>query len=301
MKKLHLAVLVPAALSLTACGGGGGGSSAFVRPNVEFTGALQANAINYGTSIDQSFSYTNSGTTITSVTGNSTGTGTVYLGLDANGDLDYGRFVSTTGGSDITLGDQAGDAYIADSVGSYTVIVGANSDLSEIAYMYSNDNWDYNAFGYWLEDTSATSGRGSAFSVGYATPGSSIPTSGSATYTGLASGFYVDSSGNAYLTAANARGVTDFSNRSVTFTTSSTNTLNLVTDVSATNSNLNLSGTLTYGAGSNSLSGNITSTGGLNGTATAKFYGGLYQEMGGTYKTTVSGTEYMVGSFGMSR
>jgi hypothetical protein len=70
------------------------------------------------------------------------------------------------------------------------------------------------------------------------------------------------------------------------------------------NSNLNLSGTLSYLAGSNQFSGTVNTTS-MSGIATGKFYGPSAQEIGGTFSvsngTVGSGGSAYIGGFGGKR
>jgi hypothetical protein len=67
------------------------------------------------------------------------------------------------------------------------------------------------------------------------------------------------------------------------------------------NSNLNMSGTLSYVSGSNQFSGAITTTNGMTGSAKGRFYGPSAQEIGGTFSVTGSGVQSYGGAFGGSR
>jgi len=97
----------------------------------------------------------------------------------------------------------------------------------------------------------------------------------------------------------------NFGTRSIAFATSNTATS---TDLisSTANSNLNMSGTLTYSAGVNQFTGSVTTVGGgpsnaaMSGTATGKFYGPTAQEIGGTFGLTNGSTGYL-GAFGGKR
>src|SRR5262249_10480105 len=113
-------------------------------------------------------------------------------------------------------------------------------------------------------------------------------------------GFFFDTYSN--MTAA-----ADFGSRSLSFTTTNTiTTVNLGFNPAVTNS-LNLSGTLTYGAGSNQFSGTVTTAGGgvsdapMSGTAQGFFYGPSATEIGGTFFVTGGGITVYGGGFGGRR
>jgi len=288
MRNIHLAILVPVIVTLTACGGGGGSGSGNVRPVVDYSGTLVVNADHQASSLDQPFTFTTAGTVVTPTDG-TTGTGSVTLGIDLNGDIDG---LSITSAAGQTYSASGTDKFVTTTIGTYGVIAVNGDD----AYLFDNQDWNYQSFGYW---SVSDRGVGSAFSTGYPTPSTSLPTTGTASYTGLATGYYVDGAGSAYYTGARATASVDFAARSASFSTSGTYKGNMSTGVVSADNNLNLSGTLTYAAGTNALNGNISSVSGLAGDAQARFYGGGYQEIGGTYSTTPAGKEYMVGAFGM--
>ena len=94
--------------------------------------------------------------------------------------------------------------------------------------------------------------------------------------------------------------VTDFAARSIAFsTTGTTQTPDLIN--SSTNSNLNMSGTLTYASGSNQFTGSVATTGGMTGSATGRFYGPSATEIGGTFAVTGAGIASYGGAFGGKR
>ena len=65
---------------------------------------------------------------------------------------------------------------------------------------------------------------------------------------------------------------------------------------------MNLTGTLTYSAGSNQFTGAVANSGStLSGTATGRFYGPAAQEIGGTFGLTGAGLSAYGGGFGAHR
>jgi hypothetical protein len=140
--------------------------------------------------------------------------------------------------------------------------------------------------------------------LGAATPAASVPTSGTANFSGNAIGVHIDSAGNNYVTASTVALAANFGARTVDLTSSNTKKYNLNTrsvyNFSA--SNLNLSGTLSYSAGSNSFSGSVQTANGLTGTASGSFYGPAATEVGGTFSTkAATGVENYMGAFGAKR
>lgn len=169
--------------------------------------------------------------------------------------------------------------------------------------------WDYQTFGMWETGVGTGSGTFGVMTVGAETAGAAVPTTGTYTFTGVAGGDYVDSSGVDVLAISNMSATTNFATRSIAFATTGTITMpSLVAPISYTaNNNLNMTGTLTYASGSNQFTGAIATAGGgtgnaaMNGTATGKFYGPAAQEMGGTFGVTGGGTAAYVGGFGAKR
>jgi hypothetical protein len=159
--------------------------------------------------------------------------------------------------------------------------------------------WNYQTFGIWGNETPTTF-LAAAGSAGSATPANAVPTIGSAIFTGLAMGFYVDTAGSVFGTAADMRADVNFASRSIAFSTA--NTMTGQSSVTAAAPGLNLSGNLTYAAGSSQFTGAVTTANSqLNGTSTGRFYGPNAEEIGGVYSVTGSGVSRMVGGFGGKR
>ena len=130
---------------------------------------------------------------------------------------------------------------------------------------------------------------------------------GTATYTGLSGGFYVDQTGIIFAHAAQMQSSVDFGPaRSVAFSTSNT-TLSPINAATPTPfPALNLTGNLTIVGGSNQFSGPVSAPGGasasaMTGTATGNFYGPSAQEIGGAFSLKGTGPQTMLGGFGGKR
>jgi transferrin binding protein len=166
--------------------------------------------------------------------------------------------------------------------------------------------FNYQSYGAWARgDGDNVLTR--AMSTGPATPGNSIPTTGTATYTGTAKGFFwVNGNAQRWPTTANMNAQVDFSQREVGFATSNT-TIGASTSGSGPEGpapNLDLSGTLRYGAGNNDIRGTVTTRDtGMSGNAMARFYGPQAQEIGGVYRVepAIRGGSGMTGGFGGKR
>ena len=138
-------------------------------------------------------------------------------------------------------------------------------------------------------------------SVGSQTEGSNIP-SGNATFSGFAGGFYSDALNNIYVVQSTLSATANFGARSVAISATDTgkqlfNGNDGTFGTYANDANLNFSGTLTYPANTNTLTGTFTTTSGMSGPSQSKFYGPNANEIGGAFNLTGGGKTY-VGAFG---
>jgi hypothetical protein len=92
-----------------------------------------------------------------------------------------------------------------------------------------------------------------------------------------------------------------FDTRTVTFSTSNTTIAGGPSTSQISASALNMTGNLSYAAGTNVMTGTATTTNGMSGNMNGKFYGPGLNEIGGTYAVTGSGAGSMVGGFGGKR
>lgn len=192
------------------------------------------------------------------------------------------------------------------------------SNDNSISVLLSNpisNQWEYQTFATWITgDHLATasdltdSGTYGNLSAGFATTGNAIPTTGNATYSGIALGHYqsydLSAGSNTinqttsyyeiynhenYFTKANLSANVDFANRTISLTTTSTQALEIANSnaTAISLSNYDMTGSLSYAAGSNDLSGNFyfTTSGSTTpvGDINALFYGPNAEELGGTF------------------
>lgn len=161
----------------------------------------------------------------------------------------------------------------------------------------------YSSLGIWRQ-TGASSLTDMAFiSFGSKTAGSDIPTAGTAAYTGSILGFATEGGGANYTIKAPAAAFADFGARSVRLVSALSLKTNQTTLQTSLDRGYDLSGTLTYAAGNNALSGNIRTDDGKTGTATGVFYGPQAAEIGGTFRTSdeVGGAKMFAGGFGLKK
>ena len=298
---VRLALVVCLAAGIAGCGGGGGGGSS-PPPIVDapFTSwqAVQPNTRYTIPGISQTASGMMDGSgTVTSATlaPVDTAGSTVKVTYDSN------KIPSTiaisTPQSSVTFNNSSGNSLSC----SGGVCSGDTPTASGLAIDAVAVGWNYQTFGSWGDSPTSTTWVAGAISVGNPTPASAVPTTGNAIFTGLAAGFYVDPAGALFGTSASMNANADFSARSIGFTTSGTQVSDTNGNTS-NNSGLDLSGTLTYAAGTNQFSGAVTTSDTkLSGSATGRFYGPSAQEIGGTYGLTGSGVSGMLGAFGGKR
>jgi hypothetical protein len=164
--------------------------------------------------------------------------------------------------------------------------------------------FNYQNFGVWGTGlVRGSTGRFGAISVGTRTNGASVPSSGSATYRGVAGGIYTNGAQDRY--AADATFVVNFANRSIDFSTSNQTLTSVLTNVTVPISYLSIRGTMTYAPGSALFSGTLTANGQtplipLSGSGSGAFYGPSANEIGGTFFLRGS-TTTLIGGFGGKR
>lgn len=311
---VSIALLLP--MMLAACGGGGGSSSG-LSPN-----SPTYNEILFGSpaTIDGTLqNYNLNASTITPASG--TGNDNKIEGTVSgnNGSL---TSISIT----VTF---EGNTLFTETFDNFTTTTAADSEFG-VAYKFQSIDkgaggvrkmtffepqalgLSYSALGIWEYETSpgANPSQGGYFSMGAITRGSDIPISGTAIYQGRLIGTYAGGTA-VYAVGANATATADytFTSPSVLLTTNNTVIVEKGTTTQITRDDLNLSGTLTYKGGTNNLSGRLTTTpsNNLSGPASARFYGPLAAELGGTFFVSNNpanpgaSTEQMVGGFALKK
>lgn len=175
--------------------------------------------------------------------------------------------------------------------------------------------YSYQTFGSWLSYNKNTGGYNEYYiSFGAPTVAATLPVVGTANYTGVAAGSLVDAATRDPAdTTATMNATVNFAARTVAFATTGTTSLSnnaAAGTLPTANSGLNMSGTLSYAAGSNTFTGAVTTTNGMSGNATGRFYGpgiaaatatkavGAPPEIGGTFAVMATGVGAMQGAFG---
>lgn len=295
------------ALTLTACaggGGGGGGSSSTSSGNVTTT----------ATGFSGQATWTSNGAgTVTNVgTYNQATSGLTYSEtVNSSNIVQSNTFTSalgTTVSFDRAQGDTIGNLATGPLAGKAYGEVKSNGNDLAIISPGSLNGWSYQSYGVWITNLNTSSGTVGGGSVGSLTTGVSIPTSGTANFSGTSAGTYVNSSGTPYLTGSSMSASIDFATRSLSFATTGTSIL-LSNGSWQSTAGLNTTGTLSYASGTNLVTGSNLATAGGGGVAamtggqvTAKFYGPAANELGGTFSVRAgAGVEAYAGAFGSKR
>jgi hypothetical protein len=179
---------------------------------------------------------------------------------------------------------------------------------------FSPDGYLYQTLGWWMDEPTKSSFVEGYFSAGIPADVTTLLGSGPGTYSGVAHASWVQAATrDQYEVSATINVTVDYAARTVTFGTNATKALSQNADTGApyvATPDLNMSGTLTYAAGSNTFSGAVISANGMSGNVTGRLYGprlasagggkpmGAPAEIGGTFALKLEGFGAMQGSFG---
>jgi hypothetical protein len=291
--------------ALSACGGGGGGGgngTSATLSSFSSWSAVSKNSTIIASGISQSgtFSYNLETDAITTARWEPAHTGASFTAnYDQSGQATTVT-ISPVGQPLLTFTrntDSFEDLKIDSSIGTALSVDRKNFAL---VAKPSLRGWDYQSFGIWSTGHGTGSGTFGAISFGAATSGGSIPTSGTATYTGVTGGRHLDGNAQHWFTASSMTAVANFGARSIDFITRGTRISQDLKGMTA-NSNLDMTGTLTYAAATNKITGSVSTVSGHTGTVTGQFYGPSAQEIGGTFSLTGGRLGAYAGAFGGKR
>lgn len=306
---------------LTACGGGGGGISSTLAPlsrtTVQYTGGsvFSPNTIYNNQALQQEFSYSYSlnpatdNLSILSVVANAnTSEGQFSVGFDQNTNLDYLRVISGSVNTDFSVNAAEGGEIDTTALGQGSIGEAYTADGSSALYFLTPDNSDYQTYGFWLSNRIDGSGAGGAFTAGSVTPATNLPASGVFSYRGQSTGLYTTGDGTPYVTASKVSLTAFFDTRGVggtartpdvTFYSYDTKGVNVNTGATVSLLEATLLGDLKINNAASTFTGSLDHNG-LSGAANGRFYGPLYEEVGGVFRVGGGSVRY-VGSFGASR
>lgn len=287
---------------LTGCGGGGGTNPTTSTTFSSWSGITPNSSVTIsGISQAGTYTYDTANEVMTSRTNGSSSAGASYSATYDNSGNVIVATITPAGDSPISWSSSGGDTFGVLIINNdIDVAISADSEDYALAANPFGFGWDYQSFGIWTTGAGTGSGTYGAMSMGAETSGSSIPTSGSATYNGYTAGRFVNSANQDFFTSSAMAASANFATRSISFSTTNTFVTRDLINQSA-NSNLNMNGTLSYSAATNSITGSITTTGGLTGDLNGRFYGPSAEEIGGTFALTGGGLEAYAGAFGGKR
>lgn len=294
MKKLGL-ILIPFIIS--ACAGGSSSSSSTTTTTAPTAPAFSSwSTYTPGTAVG----FSDGSTSAINASGNisqSDSAGSATLTLNGGGTATV--ISATNGSTTASFSTSNGDTLVNGFGGASTLALNKSQTSMAVFANPTSNGYEYQTYGAW--GSYGSGGAAGAISAGSVTPLTGLPTTGTGTFTGGSSGYFVDVNNIAYLVNASMTTTVDFAGRTATFSTSNSAMTGGPSGTGLANSNLDLAGSLSYGAGSTKLAGTVTSTSGMTGPVNGKFYGPVANEIGGTYAVSGSGLGSMVGSFGGKR
>ncbi len=280
--------VIVSCLALAACGGGDGDPVPIAFTSFTDLPANGTVVINGATKSAAFVTYAGGWVDLGPVTDNANATATVTLSNDVLTKL---ALVNT--GADITIDEGQGGAF-ADFG---PIIAGTSASAEQVIILVDDEDagFNYQTHGIWISGYGTGSGFAAAGTFGNAT--AQLPASGTASYSGLATGLLTNQSGAA-VTVAGLTASTDFN--TVNIQTTGTQLVDL-----DTGADLGLRPDLDF-SGSGPISGTgFTATimsAGLagSGEADGQFYGPNAEEIGGTYEMDgfVDPYQTLGGSFG---
>lgn len=297
---------------LAGCGGGGGGGGGLSstlaplsRTVVPYTGGELAapNTVYTATTRQQSFSYDYvAQTSVTNLQADPANSGRIDLGLNARAELDYVRIESASQSTDFSLYTGSGDVLTPVIDPPVAIYVFSDASGDKTVLLATTSDFDYQGFGWWLNDNTPSTGVGAAFTTGSITTPAGLQLSGSAEYLGISAGLYVDAAGAPFFVSSVIDATANFEASSLTYSSTNTAGANFYTGVRlADPERLNFVTVNTINRANSSFSGSVTpSLTWTEGTSSGSFYGPQNQEIGGIFSMTGPIGSY-VGSFGAAR
>lgn len=293
MKKIAILVLPSI---LVACAGSGGSSSS---STTSTTASPFSNWSSTVVGSPVSFSGGASSTLAIDGTFSQAGAdGAATLTLNSNNNFSVINASNSSGS--VSFSAANGDSLQSGFDGNATVALNKSKTVVGSFANPSSYGFEYQTFGAWGAYGNATT-PAYAISVGNPSPASAIPLTGAVTFTGGATGYYVDANKFGYVTSANMVANVTFDNRTAVITTTNTALAGGPGATQLPIPGLNMTANLSYAAGANALTGTASTANGMNGNMNGKFYGPGLNEIGGTYALTGSGVGSLVGGFGGKR
>jgi len=291
----NLAILV-LPIALVACAGGSSSSSsssssAATTPFTSWSNTTVGTPVSFSGGPSSTLAIDG-----TSVQGAADGAATLTLNSSNN----FSAISASNSAGSVSFSTANGDDLQSGFFGNSTIALNKSQTTIGAFANPAAYGFEYQTFGAWGAYGNATT-PAYAVSVGSPSPASAIPATGALTFTGGATGYYVDASKFGYVTNANMVATVTFDNRTVAFATTNTSIAGGPGAPQISAPALNMTGNLSYAAGANAMTGTATTINGMSGNMNGKFYGPALNEVGGTYAVTGSGVGSMVGGFGGKR
>jgi hypothetical protein len=290
----------------TGGGGGGGGPTPFT----SFSD-VQANRSTIAAGISREGSaryYLSAGTGNVNILDMRTpteGTGSLAFTVDGSGQITSLKLSANQSSVEFNSSNSTAIPLYLDGVPIATRVANSTGSNQAIFVDPYVAGFDYQSWGVWNAGPQVFPGTGTQGSVsaGAKTSPSSVPSSGTATFSGHAVGIFDDGSIRSYL--ADATFNVDFGRETVAMTTSNdisvgiTQSYEEFTGVRPNDRTSfgypSISGTMIYDPGSNIFSGFLTATDPnfpLSGAGSGVFYGPSANELGGTFFLSSCGDDY---------
>lgn len=313
MKLIVAGVLL---LTLGACGGGGGGSDGgtteTAAPETDFSDPI---VVSPGDSLptDATMPVQLTGTAIESIFGGGNGFEAFGSPVDAilvtstntSGDASAGpdKLQLTANGEtvEIDLRETVESSDVTFDGTTFSITTDSGSFLIQPFASYTANTMEYSVFGGWAKTANAADGSTASDKIrfgsfGSETPAESMPSSGSATYTGKSIGLASVTSGELALIGFTSSDVTvttpDFNSVTIDSTNTSFSSLDANSLSNPETLDFNATGTIS-GTGFTASPTNA----GRNGSVDGQFYGPSAEEVGGTFGISGSNIAYG-GAFG---
>lgn len=312
-RSLRVIGIASAALAVTACGGGGAdGVNSTPAPAplpsptpspttfTSFSEAPRSATIAIsGKSLEGSYNAiagTYNG--IGSFTRPQSGDLTTKITFDGSGDVTSAAITGTQSSVQFSTTDgSSGTNLAALNAPGLDLLQSANKQNILIAADEDYFGFNYQSFGIWMTGIGTNSGSYGVYTMGADTKGTSIPLSGQTSFSGAVGGIYVNPNGATYEVVGSAIYAVNFANRTVQMRTANSYAADIFSGANKGSiPALDMTGTLSYSPGINTLTGILYATG-LSGNATGRFFGPTANEIGGTFYLTGAGGNF-IGAFG---
>jgi hypothetical protein len=212
MKTIKRLSVIAITSALAACGGGGGGSNVIPGPTAftSFPTPAGSSVVLSGDSTQGTYTFNTGTGLITGLTTNPQQAGATFtFTKDSSGNV-KGLALTTASATNLTFTSPTDTFGFLVSNSNVLAAVSANNQNYILAGNPTTLGWNYQDFGIWVTGAGTGSGTYGQHLLALATPSGSIPTTGTATYTGVTGGRFGIVGGPAYFTSSNLTSNVDF-------------------------------------------------------------------------------------------